>query len=182
MKKVLNFIVFGIGTIHILIGLLKLVNLIQSVELMVAGMTIKLNPMKGLFYIIVVNLIGGLAMIHHSLSTLEFNKKILEKKDVINKPLSKAVLYSGVIVLIISFWLVLENIILLSGFENRISQFWPLFVVCILLFLPFAIIPFILISKNFSLNSSINEKINNKRKAEQIVKLQGQKRRQIRKR
>jgi hypothetical protein len=173
MKKIINRTVLVIGYVLVLAGLLKSIGLLKSFELTYGDLVLKLPDTSGTFYIITINFIGGIAMIIHAWLTSNFNTHVIEKQNLLEEKLSVAGRISGILIFTLSFWLFLENVIIVSIFENNIDQFWPLMILFILVFFPLALSPFILSLSNFMLNSKLDQTIKERRQKEQIRRIHG---------
>lgn len=176
MNKSLNIITIVLGSIQVLAGLSKLLNM-GNLTLSIGAMNMNVPVNKGMLYIVFINLLCGTAMIVHSWLTMKFKKKLTLGTDPPNyQNLSLLGRLTGIITLISSSWLVIENFATLSGFEGKITQFWPLLVLYLIVFLPFPIIPLILVSKNLSLNNEISQNIDSIEKIKRIQEARNRKR------
>jgi hypothetical protein len=126
-----------------------------------------------MFYIVVVNFIGGLSMTFHAIGTINFKKNKylfpqpldvdIQLSQTPIKNLSNFNVLTGFMTLIISFWHIKKTIGVLSAFERHITDYLILFIVVFLLYGLYAMIPLILAGKNISLALKIG-KIENQRK------------------
>lgn len=181
-SHVLNVLVIIVGVLLFLSGILKLMGMLASFELHAGQTAIRIPNSMSLFYIVTVNLIGGAAMLHHAIATFKFKRMLVDeyefhlKNDPANTAqpanLSKLSVASAIYSIIISLWLLLRTIVLLSGFDSPDFSFFPLGILIMLMFLPFTVLPLMLIGKNLTLSSKLGQIIDNKTKAELRAKIQ----------
>jgi hypothetical protein len=166
MNRLLNILVIGIGIIQVVIGFIKLFGLIDSVEFEINQLTYTIPTMDSLFYIVTINFIGGIAFIVHSFNT--FNLRYDQNKLI---ALSKLNIFSALVILIISFWLIIENIVLVSGIGSDLALHWPFLLASLLLFFPIALLPLLLAFKNLTTNNKITKLIDSEKNKELRKKL-----------
>jgi len=168
MNKTINIITLILGSIQVLAGLIKLLG-IDNFSLNFGSMNMNVPINNGFLYIVFINFICGSAMIIHSILTLTFKKKLTLKNNPPNlKQLSLVGRLSGYIILVSSIWLIIENIAMLTGLEGKVLQFWPIVLFYLIIFLPFPIVPLILVSKNLSLNNEIGQKLDSIEKLKRV--------------
>lgn len=168
MNKTINIITLILGSIQVLAGFIKLLG-IDNFSLNIGAMNMNIPINNGFFYVAFINLICGTAMIIHSTLTLTFKKKLTLKNNPPNlKQLTFLGRLSGYIILVSSIWLIIENIAMLTGFEGKVSQFWPILMFYLIIYLPFPIVPLILVSKNLSLNNEIGQKLDSIEKMKRV--------------
>jgi hypothetical protein len=168
MNKTINIITLILGSIQVLAGLIKLLG-IDNFSLNFGSMNMNVPINNGFLYIVFINFICGAAMIIHSILTLTFKKQLTLKNNPPNlKQLSLVGRLSGYIILVSSIWLIIENIAMLTGLEGKVLQFWPILLFYLIVFLPFPIVPLILVSKNLSLNNEIAQKLDSIEKMKRV--------------
>lgn len=185
-SHVLNVLVIMIGSLLLLSGALKMMGMLTSFELHDGSIAISIPNSMSLFYIITVNLVGGGAMLHHAMASFQFKRNLIDKYEyqLENDPgnamqpanLSKLSIASAVYSIIISLWLLVRTMVLLSGFDSPGFSFFPLGIMILLMFLPFSILPMLLIGKNLALSSKLGQIIGNRSRAELRAKVQSNRR------
>ncbi len=97
----------------------------------------------------------------------DFNKKFSEQFDAgldnQEKGMNTAVIITGFISLLVSCWLLIYTIVLLSFFEGSVLEMLPLLIFVFLVYGTYTFFPALLVSKNLSLNNRVDTAI--KRKA-----------------
>jgi hypothetical protein len=181
MRKILNYTVAFIGCLLLVSGLLKTFASFNQFKIQLDGVYLSIPSVNTMFYNIVVNFIGGLAMLQHAISTLNFNKRIFNKQSgseifdseliISLKGISKLTFISGLIITVISFWHIVRSFILLSAFTNMISAVLPLFIFVLTLFIAYSILPLLLVFKNYTLNSKIDRLLYEEKIRERMDKL-----------
>jgi hypothetical protein len=185
-SPVLNVFVIIVGGLLFISGIMKAIGMLSSFELHAGDIAIKIPNSMSLFYIITVNLMGGGAMLHHAIATLRFKRNLVDEYAILlqsdpenakqSTNLSKLSIATAIYSIIISLWLLLRTIVLLSGFDSPSFSFFPLGIMIMVMFLPFTILPLLLIGKNLALSSKLGQIIDNKSKAELRAKIQSTRR------
>jgi hypothetical protein len=179
-------LVIIVGALLFLSGILKMMGMLSSFELQAEEIAIKIPNSMSMFYIITVNLMGGGAMLHHAVASLPLKRNLIDQFEfqLKNDPdnaiqpsnLSKLSIVSAIYSIIISLWLLLRTFVLLSGFDSPSFSFFPLGIMIILLFMPFTVIPMLLIGKNLALSSKLGQIVENNNKTEFRAKIQSTRR------
>jgi hypothetical protein len=185
MNRFLNIITAIIGTILVIGGLFKFADLFATTEISLFGQYVKIHNSTSAFYIIVINLCGGGSMLCHAVGTWSFkrNKQIPlgHQVDLVDdtfpaiQPLSKFMIITAIITLLVSLWMLVKTVAILASFESTFMEFLPLFVIVLLLYGSIALFPILLAGKNIILNNKINELLESRRKAEIRAKSQAAK-------
>jgi hypothetical protein len=167
-NKLLNIWTAFFGILLLISGFLKMLDMFRSVELSIGNMYLKIPNSNSFAYNLIVNFIGGVSMIFHSISTINFKRSILlkDEPEFINnlnnselKEMSKVSLITGLLTMLVSFWLIIRTTVILTAFEGSITDFYPLFILVIILYGTFSFIPILLTGKNLKLNSEISAKL-----------------------
>ncbi len=163
--RALNYVTIIIGFLLVLGGILKYTNLMPDMSLNAGGASLKFETPSSLFYILIVHLIGGLSFIVHGLLTMNFKVGKLSPKNEVNtetgyeliEPLKVEnwIIITGLLTIPIAAWECIYTIYLLSSFGSKIMDFMALFIFTTVVFVPFSLIPLILVSKNFSLYNDL---------------------------
>ena len=172
----LNIATIVVGALLFLSGVLKASDMFSSVEFGGGGMMMKLPKHDSWFYIIVINIIGGIAYCYHAIATYRFKKPMVDQYEsdlskadsTIAAPanISRLALAAGIVSLIIAIWLAIETVVLFTGFENADAGFLPFAIVLFIVSAPFPLFPLLLVGKNLALSSRLGQIKENQQKAE----------------
>lgn len=175
-SPLLNILTIILGGMLIISGLLKYLDMFSSISFYAMGILIRIPNNMSFFYILIVNFIGGGAMCFHAASSYRFKKGVVDKfesdlsKDsqtaVPPSNLSKLSMTAAILSLIISLWLGIRTIVLLTGFEDADTAFVPFAVIVFIITAPFCIVPLLLVGKNLTLSSRLGQLVDNQQKAE----------------
>jgi hypothetical protein len=177
MNKALNILTAIFGVLLVGGGLLKCFGLFETYTITFSDTYLKINNSTSVVYITVINFIGGIAMIYHALSTLNYKRHIITSPEVLDsvdkivepEKLSRLNLIACFIILIVSFIAFIRTMILLSAFEQDTGSFIPLIIITVVMHGSFAGIPIWLAGKNLALNNEIAELLERKKKMETIA-------------
>jgi hypothetical protein len=172
----LNVTTIGIGAFLICSGFKKLAGDSAGIELHVGDMLLSAPKNDSVFYAIVINLIGGLALCFHAISTYNFKKQIVDKFEedlkvdsaTAQQPanITKLAMTAGIISIILGIWFVIEIIVLMTGFESVSAGFYGFIIFLTLINVPFAIVPILLVGRNLALSSRLGQIVVNQEKSE----------------
>ena len=111
-------------------------------------------------YVILVNFIGGISFVYHSIKTFKPKKIISVNQDaaessnetaiISDMPFPKWTLITGILTLLISVWFMLETFAGFGIFENGINGYGLVMIVALILYIPLFIIPGVLAARNIS--------------------------------
>jgi hypothetical protein len=176
MRKTINIISALFGTMLIISGVLKSVDMFSSISLSIGGAYLTIPNSMSIIYIVLINWIGGGCILFHSLTTLDFKNNSTDSKvknELDSKQFNEKVrvlntfeTITGLGTILISIWLLLRTIVLLTSFEGEIIEMLPLFIMVFLLFGAYSVIPIIMAGKNISLSSKNNQILEAKRMSE----------------
>jgi type III secretory pathway component EscU len=169
MNKFLNIATAIYGGLLFISGIVKLMGGLNTLEFHIGEKYLTVNNSTSLFYIIAVNFLGGAAFLYHALMTLKFKNvrqnyinnpdKTVNSNDIeFTEPLSKTVFLSGVFTFLICFFLFIKAVFLIGSFEYYVTEYILLLVVTILIYVPYAVIPVILVFENIDLNRQVEAK------------------------
>lgn len=168
MNKLLKIILGIYGVMFVLFGIIKLFGQLEYFKIETLAGVVSLPNSMSSTYIIIVNIIGGLSMAIHSFSTLKFNSKLLHPPIVNDnsnlKPLNTIEVWTGVISVILAFFLIVKSISQLTAFSGAIEQLIFIFLPLVFFYAFQGIAPIIIFATNYNLNEEIIKIIRLKRK------------------
>lgn len=135
-----------------------------------------LDTYSNIPYVVIVNLLGGISMIFHSIRTFNFKPSLIsnsneelvdDKNKTSNRQLNRPETLSGSYIIILSLWFVLYLLWAISSFLGNVSNYLFLLIVVTLAYASIAIIPLTLVAKNLALNKKI-ARIEEKKKIAQF--------------
>jgi hypothetical protein len=187
---ILNGSVAFLGLMLVVSGILKSMGILNDIQLYFGDVIYTFRSPNSITYNLLVNFIGGGAMLFHALKTWEFKRKKIYKQEttildlnpasIEHNGLSKPAFWTGLITLVLCLWLAIRAFVMLSSFEGNIVRALPGFIISFLFFASYSFFPFLLVSKNLALHNEINKKNYDKAKEEErklIRKERGSRRR-----
>jgi hypothetical protein len=152
-------------------GIIKLMFGLESIHLTFAGSFMNVPVVNNLFFIFMVNFLGGFSFLFHAIKTLNYKKENLvtvSKSEIIDdeveaeiglKEMSRPVMLSGSYSIIIGLWFILSSVgLILLAYKFGVVEFVELFTVVLLISIASGLIPIILVSKNIALSSKIRKR------------------------
>jgi hypothetical protein len=157
MRNILNYLTIFYGCLLIIAGIMKLSGGLKSYEMGTPENSILIHTSTSGFYILVFNLLGGIAFIFHSVKTMKgkpkppVNENEQAPEDIaVADNNSRPILLSGIIVFLVSVWFVIETVTGFSFFENGLNGYGVAFVMLLFAFVPFALVPLLLALRNIT--------------------------------
>ena len=172
MKKILNYSTIVYGFLLFISGIIKLNGGLATFKFYIGDHYLTIENSTSMFYIIAINLLGGASFFYHGIMTIKFqnerltyinnkDKSIPTSEIEFTKPLSTLVFASGMYSFFISFFLFIKVITLVTSFDGQLDEYWDLMILAVLIYVPYAVIPAILVFKNVDLNRVVES--NNRR-------------------
>lgn len=137
MNTALKIATLLIGFGLISSGLLKNSGQLESFGFDIGGLTCTIPIYSGWFYVNVINFIGGVSMVVYSILSLVDGEKV--KKLNWLKSLTK------ILVVFVSMWINIENLILLELPFKNIGMYWPFLFAWMLVLMPIGGVPLFLV-------------------------------------
>ncbi len=150
MKTLLHLSVIFYGIFEIAAGLLKLITGIPEFTLTFLGMYMSFICYNSIVYIILINLIGGGITAWYAWYTMK-DRSVPQDPKTRKKKTTPAENISSIATLYItgvSLWGFAYMMVLLSSFDGQIMPYLPLFIFCLVFFIPKSLLPIILVYVN----------------------------------
>jgi len=143
-KTIINWLTIIFSIISIFIGVLKLFNGFDSYTISIGVNYVTIPISTSLYYIFIVNIIGGVCVVYYSYKT---------KKPTLNK-LSNTEVLTGLYSILIALVLLVKLFVLLTGFGDDFINHFIIFLIVLLLNGLYPLFILILAFKTFNLKSN----------------------------
>lgn len=171
-------------------GALTQFGVITDWTMNIDGTSIELPLDGGEIYVILIAIVGGLAMVIHSIATFNFKRKKItgDKSSMDDKekasaelkgltPPSAIVPITGFLTVLTSAYLIVENFMIVGDVVKNVENYMGYLIESLVIVLPLTMTPIYLASRNLSLNNDLNEKEAKKAASEKRKAVQAKKRR-----
>ncbi len=141
----INIIAIVLSISSITIGFLKLFIGFESYTISIGNNYITIPNSTSIYYIFLVNFIGGVCVLYHSYKTVKYRNKSI----IILSKLSKFEILTGIYSMIIALILLVKLFVLLAGFGNNLTNYFILFLIVICIQGVYPLLIIVLVFKNF---------------------------------
>ncbi|MDB5257063.1 MAG: hypothetical protein JWM14_1758 [Chitinophagaceae bacterium] len=167
MKKTVNILTIIYGIILLLSGILKCFGALDEVKFNFGGMSLNIYNPINTPYIILFNFLGGACLVFFASKTMRYKKYLPVIKNTLDDEqkalhntitLSGLTLFTGFYSALISLWILFRGLSMLSIFENNVLDYMPLVIFVLVYYIPFGIVPLIVVFINLSTHNEIKKR------------------------